>query len=132
MKSDKYIEAVLETLSNDYEAISKRLKDPDTIDMLHAAMGMVTEAGELLDMLKKHIFYGKDLDLVNAEEELGDSNWYQSLMIHSMRMKKHVTTWEQVWEKNIKKLQARYGDKFSETGAIARDLERERKILEDG
>jgi hypothetical protein len=130
MKSNEYIKKVLETLSNDYPEISKRLKDEDTIDMLHAAMGMVTEAGELMDMLKKHIFYGKDLDLVNAEEELGDSNWYQSLMIHSMRMKGHVTTWEKIWDKNIKKLEARYGDKFNETGALERDLEREREILE--
>jgi hypothetical protein len=130
MKSNKYIEDVLKTLSNDYDAISKRLEDKDTIDMLHAATRMVTEAGELMDMLKKHIFYGKDLDLVNAEEELGDSNWYQSLMIHSMKMKNHVTTWEQIWEKNIEKLKARYGDKFNEVGALDRDLDKERQILE--
>lgn len=130
MKPEKFLEAALVTLSNDYEKISARLKDPDTIELLHAAMGMVTEAGEMLDMLKKHIFYGKDLDLVNLEEELGDSNWYQSIAIHSARMKGHATSWEQIWEKNIAKLQARYGDKFDETKAEGRDLKREREILE--
>lgn len=130
-RSDRYIEEVLTTKSSDYEGIIERITDGPTIDMLHAAMGMVTEAAEIMDMLKKHIFYGKELDLVNAEEELGDSNWYQSLMIHSMRLKGHFTTWEKIWDKNIEKLKARYGDKFNKEGAINRDLNKERKILEN-
>ena len=129
-RSDKYIEEVLTTANGKHEEIIERLTDGPTIDMLHAAMGMVTEAAEIMDMLKKHIFYGKDLDLVNAEEELGDSNWYQSLMIHSMRLKGHYTDWEKIWDKNIEKLKARYGDKFNEEGAINRDLNKEREILE--
>lgn len=127
--SEQYINDVLVTAAGDHEAIAKRLSDHTTVDMMHAAMGMVTEAAELMDMLKKHIFYGKELDLVNAEEELGDSNWYQSLMIHSIRMKEHVTSWEQIWEKNIAKLKARYGDKFTEAAAKNRDLDTERKVL---
>jgi hypothetical protein len=130
MNSKDYNKNVLKTLSGDMEAIKKRLEDPSTIDMVHAAMGMVTEAAEIMDMVKKHIFYGKDLDLVNAEEELGDSNWYQSVMIHSMKMKGHMTTWENIWEKNINKLKARYGHKFSEAAAVNRDLDKEREILE--
>jgi NTP pyrophosphatase (non-canonical NTP hydrolase) len=131
MSGEKYIEDVLATLSCDYERIRRRLNN-DTIDLLHAAIGMATEAGELLDMLKKHIFYGKDLDLVNLEEELGDADWYQSVAIHAARMKGHHTTWEQIWEKNIAKLKRRYQGKFSETKAENRDLDAERKILEGG
>jgi len=130
MKSEEYIKNVLKTASGDYEAIGKRLDNRSTIDLLHAAMGMVTESTELLDMLKKHIFYGKDLDFVNAEEELGDSNWYQSLAIQAMRVKGHFTSWESVWDKNVKKLRSRYGDKFTEEDALNRDLDRERNILE--
>jgi hypothetical protein len=37
---------------------------------------------------------------------------------------------EEVWEKNIEKLRARYGEKFSSERAINRDLETERTILE--
>jgi NTP pyrophosphatase (non-canonical NTP hydrolase) len=93
-------------------------------------MGMVTEAGEILDMLKKHIFYGKELDFVNLEEEMGDSNWYQSVMIQAMREMGFHTSWELIWNKNVCKLRQRYGDKFTETSAINRDLDAERATLE--
>jgi hypothetical protein len=36
-------------------------------------------------MLKKHIMYGKEIDEVNAIEELGDSNWYEGLAIDVLR-----------------------------------------------
>jgi len=130
MKSETYIENVKKTLSSDIPAIKSRLEKEEMIHMLHAAMGLVTESAELLDMLKKHIFYGKDLDLVNMEEELGDLDWYQSVAIHASRLSGHYTDWEQIWEKNIAKLQKRYGDKFTSDAAINRDLNAERKILE--
>ena len=132
MKPEKYIMKVLTTVSNDYGKIKERLRDESTIDLLHAAIGMVTESGELLDMLKKHIFYGKELDLVNMEEELGDMGWYQGVAIHAARMKGYAISFEQVWQKNISKLEARYAGKFNETKAENRDLEKERSILEGG
>lgn len=45
----------------------------------HAAKGMCTEIGELKDMLKKHIVYGKPFDEVNVLEECGDQLWYLAL-----------------------------------------------------
>jgi NTP pyrophosphatase (non-canonical NTP hydrolase) len=45
-------------------------------DLIHAAMGLVTEIGELVDNYKKCIFYKKDFNLVNFKEELGDIAWY--------------------------------------------------------
>lgn len=47
--------------------------------VFHAAMGLVTESGELIDAYKKHIYYGKDLDRVNIKEEIGDICWYLAL-----------------------------------------------------
>lgn len=131
LKSEEYIEKVLVTIPSDSEAVMERFKDSTSIDMLHAAMGMVTEAAEIMDMLKKHLFYGKDFDFVNIEEELGDSDWYHSFMIHTLRMKEYHTSWEKIWEKNINKLKERYGDKFSEYDALNRDLDEERRVLEE-
>ncbi len=132
MNSEEYIEQVVSTESNDWETIKERISDDNILRMLHAVIGMSTEAGELLDVLKKYIFYGKELDFVNIEEELGDSNWYQSLMIHALKLKEYHTSWELICEKNINKLNARYGEKFSESAAQERDLEKEREILEVG
>jgi hypothetical protein len=48
----------------------------------HACIGMFTELGELVDALKKHEFYGKELDLENVNEELGDFRFYLQMAIN--------------------------------------------------
>lgn len=46
----------------------------DTQAML--ASGLAGEAGEVADLIKKHLFHGDDLDLIKLEKELGDVLWY--------------------------------------------------------
>ena len=93
--------------------------------LLHAGIGLATEAGEFLDALKKHVFYGKELDTVNLSEEMGDIFWYCALIADELKI-----DFSQVMDTNIAKLKARYGDKFSEEKAEHRDLKTERTILE--
>jgi NTP pyrophosphatase (non-canonical NTP hydrolase) len=45
----------------------------------HALLGMVSEAGELADLYKRQLAYGKDFDKVNLLEECGDWLWYYAL-----------------------------------------------------
>jgi NTP pyrophosphatase (non-canonical NTP hydrolase) len=97
-----------------------------TIDLLHAQLGISTEAGEFADAIKKFLMYGKAYDRANLIEELGDLTWYIGLAIAQLG-----TTWGEVFEANIKKLATRYPDRFSEHSALNRDLDKERKILED-
>lgn len=111
----------------DYSIVIARLQVISTVRLLHAAMGMCTETGEFMDMLKKHILYGRTIDNVNLEEELGDLQWYVALAIDELQ-----TSFGFIFETNIKKLRARYPDRFSEFNANNRDLEAERKILEEG
>lgn len=93
--------------------------------VLHALLGLMSETGEIADALKKHIIYGKELDLINVMEESGDLSWYQALMLTAVKK-----TMEEAMEKNIAKLKARYGDKFSQHAALNRDLAAERETLE--
>jgi NTP pyrophosphatase (non-canonical NTP hydrolase) len=95
--------------------------------VIHAAMGMCTETAELQDMLKKHIMYGKPFDAVNVMEECSDTLWYIALALDACGY-----TMEAAMERNIAKLKARYGDKFNQAGALSRDLETERTVLEGG
>lgn len=44
--------------------------------ILHAAVGISTEAGELLDAAKKAAFHDHNLDRANIVEELGDLLFY--------------------------------------------------------
>lgn len=127
MNNKQYLEQSARTVSNDYDAIKGRLMDEDLIDLLHAGIGLATEAGEFLDAIKKHIFYGKKLDTVNLAEEGGDTLWYLALAFRKLK-----TTFDKEMQVNIDKLVARYPEKFTEYLAENRDLELERKILEGG
>jgi NTP pyrophosphatase (non-canonical NTP hydrolase) len=100
---------------------------PEVAQLLHGAIGLATESGEILDALKKHIYYGKPLDKVNLIEEISDCAWYIALLLRELGY-----SFEEMAELNIKKLRARYGEKFSEHDAINRNLHVEREILERG
>ena len=96
------------------------------LDNLHYLSGMVTEVGELFDPFKKNMAYNKSIDYVNVQEELGDLMWYISnfCRINNFSL-------EDILQKNIDKLKARYPEKFTEEKANNRDLDKERKILEE-
>ena len=123
--SREYIQNAIRTESTDFTSMDSRLADDGTKRLMHSAFGMATEAGEFLDALKKHVFYGKELDRVNLREELGDMFWYIAIACDELGV-----DFEPIMQRNIEKLKARYGEKFTEEAAENRDLETERKILE--
>ncbi len=126
MTPEEYIKGVLKTESVDLSEIFTRLEDHNIIRILHAATGLSTESGEFLDTLKKYIFYGKELDLINIKEELGDCLWYIGVALDVLGC-----DFEEIMEQNINKLRSRYEGKFTKEKAINRDLGKEREVLED-
>ena len=136
MDNKTYQKSALRTNGPDYLGVSHRVTgsddpitdfSPKSLDLLHASMGLVTEAGEFQDMLKKHVFYGKPLDEVNLKEEIGDVLWYCAIALEALG-----TDFESVMQTNIDKLKARYPEKFTEEKAENRNLNKEREILENG
>lgn len=99
----------------DYSQAIERLKGKPMADVLHAAIGISGEAGELMDAVKKVFLYGKSLDTDNVKEELGDLAWYMSLMMTAIG-----TTWEEVMRMNFEKLEKRYPSGFTEKAAQER------------
>jgi len=153
----------------------------------HALYGLVTEAAEALDTLKKVKFYGQEFDKVHALEELGDIRWYVELAYVAFDLETkdwrvldehyshydygasvrfivyqsaHIMeecyegnnalyalqsildflnnaaeclgyTMEDVESANIAKLKKRYPEKWTEDKAMNRDLEAERKELDE-
>lgn len=73
------------------------------VDLIHAVMGITGEAGELLDGIKKHVIYDKELDRDNVIEELGDMEFY----MEQLRQRLGITR-EETLEANIAKLKVRY------------------------
>ena len=100
---------------------------PQNIRLLHASMGMATEAAEFIDILKKHIFYGKELDAEHLEEEIGDLLWYIAEALNALGL-----DLDQVMENNIRKLRIRYKKKFTVDEAMNRCAEEEIKNREVG
>jgi len=127
MHSEEYIEGAKKTEPSDtrYEDAFNRLGHINTMRLLHAGMGVSTEAGEFLDALKKYVFYGKPVDEVNLKEEIGDLFWYCAIACDVLGV-----NFESIMERNIDKLRARYPNNFTEDSAQNRDLATERKILE--
>lgn len=113
------------TNTPDFDGVMKRLSEKDKIHLLHACMGMTTEVGEFVDTMKKYVFYGKQIDYVNLVEEVGDLFWYMALACNTLGV-----SFEEVTRKNIEKLKARYGDKFTSEKAIHRNLNVEKEVLE--
>jgi NTP pyrophosphatase (non-canonical NTP hydrolase) len=94
-------------------------------DELHMVIGISTEAGELLDAYKKHFAYGKELDTINVGEEIADIMWYISNLCRLLNI-----NLEEMQQRNIDKLKARFPEKFTKENALNRNLDVERQILE--
>lgn len=97
------------------------------IDILHAVMGLFTEAGELVTAVLGAMLGEKPLDHTNLFEEVGDLQWYEALLLHKLDK-----THEDAQATVIAKLKARYPEKFTSAAAIERDLDAERQVLEAG
>jgi NTP pyrophosphatase (non-canonical NTP hydrolase) len=95
------------------------------IELIHAIVGIASEAGELLDALQRVIFVGEEWDETNLHEEGGDTLWYLAKLF-----KFTGTDFREEMARNIGKLKVRFPDKFSEGNAIERDLNAERRALE--
>lgn len=93
--------------------------------LIHVALGLPTEAGELVDPIKKSLFYGKPFDVVNVKEEAGDMLWYLAVLFEELG-----TSFEKETDRVIAKLSHRYPDKYTNEKALHRDLPTERLILE--
>lgn len=87
----------------------------DPGELLNGALGLTGEAGEVSDIIKKHIFHGHALNVAELVKELGDVCWYVSLLSYAVGY-----DLSEVMTRNIEKLKARYPEGFSETMSINR------------
>ena len=88
---------------------------PTPLAVAVAGLGIAGEAGEVADMLKKHVGHGHALDMGKLSKELGDVLWYVAAVATM-----HGLSLDEVAVVNLNKLQARYPNGFSEADSIAR------------
>lgn len=106
---------------NEYQKLSKRTLPnyADSIDRKLAisnySMGLAGESGEVIDILKKSVHHGHELDLSEVTNELGDVLHYAAGLATMCGL-----SLEEVANSNITKLQRRYPKGFSKEASIKR------------
>jgi len=88
----------------------------DSEQLLNQVIGLVGEAGEVLDLLKKHRYQGHDLNKKKLAEELGDVFYYLAGIATSVNIEL-----DKVAQGNIDKLLKRYPDGFDPEYSVNRD-----------
>ena len=103
---DVFQEEALRSMRSDlpYEAICSNM-----------CMGLAGETGETVDIFKKHIYQGKDLDINDVIEEIGDILWYIANLCNVNKI-----TMKECMESNVEKLRKRYPNGFSIKDALER------------
>jgi len=91
----------------------------------HAITGMATEAGELLDLIKKVKFYKKETPRIQFLDELADELHYLVMAMNILGV-----TFEDLIRLNELKLKARYPKGYSNENAINRDREKEQEEMD--
>mgnify|MGYP001586642477 CR=1 FL=1 len=122
MKPNEYIQEAIRTERIEYDFSETNGLSPR---VEHAVMGLVTEAGELMSVVKKAKIYGKKPDAVNIIEEAGDVMWYLAVLADELGV-----SFEEIWDKNIRKLQVRFPEKYDRKLVSNRKLNNERSELE--
>ena len=114
MESLKLLNAI-----DDYQAEAKRTLADDN-DLTGLTLGLVGEAGEFADAVKKlcyhsvTVFGKREVDfLTHAEEEMGDVLWYLANLCNYLGL-----SLDTVARKNLEKLEARYPQGFIRGGGI--------------
>jgi NTP pyrophosphatase (non-canonical NTP hydrolase) len=90
--------------------INRELEGPER--MLDAAAGLAEESGEILGIVRKHVYQSRPLDMTELEQELGDALWCLSITAASAGL-----SLERIAAANVEKLRLRYPAGYSDTAS---------------
>ena len=101
---------------NEYQRLAKVTENKDLNQemlRLNYALGL-GEAGELQNVVKKHVFHGHDEDATRnkVKDEAGDLLWYLAMLTDQ-----YGITLNEVAEHNVAKLKRRYPSGFSQAAS---------------
>lgn len=99
--------------ANDYQNQAMKTLNPSLSKrdvLINGVMGLCGEAGEAIDLVKKHLHQGHPLDKDKLVKELGDIAWYLAETAYALDFPLEI-----VLRKNLEKLKNRYPDGFDES-----------------
>ena len=95
--------------------LNRELSQKDIL--INAVMGLCGESGEAIDIVKKHLFQGHNLEKEKLAKELGDIAWYLAEAATALDM-----DLEDIFAANIEKLRKRYPEGFDADRSIHRNV----------
>ena len=103
---------------NEYQRLAMATLNPALSKqdvLINGVMGLCGESGEAIDIVKKHLHQGHKLGKEKLIKELGDIAWYLAETAYALDV-----DLDDVLEKNIAKLKARYPEGFDSEKSIHR------------
>ena len=115
-KYGEFVTKVTSEQSLNQVSLDSRMKEIDSSSpiesarLLTAALGLGSETGEFVEIVKKMFLQGKpasDENIFHMKRELGDIMWYWTTACLALKLDPF-----EVIKENQDKLEARYGEKF--------------------
>ena len=105
---------------NEYQTLAMTTLNPELDKrevLINSVMGLCGEAGEAIDIVKKWLMQGHELDKEHLIKELGDVAWYLAEAVTALDV-----PLEAVFQGNLDKVRRRFPNGF-DTGASVKRKE---------
>ena len=103
---------------NEYQELAMTTLNPELTKkdvLINSVMGLCGESGEAIDIVKKWMAQGHELDKVHLTKELGDIAWYLAEAATALEF-----PLDDILQANIDKLKKRYPDGFDAQKSLVR------------
>ena len=103
---------------NDYQRLAMITLNPELSRrdvLINSVMGLCGESGEAIDIVKKWMAQGHDLDKAHLAKELGDIAWYLAEAATALDL-----SLEDIFQANLDKLKKRYPEGFDSAKSLTR------------
>jgi NTP pyrophosphatase (non-canonical NTP hydrolase) len=103
---------------NDYQALAMTTLNPALSRkevLINSVMGLCGESGEAIDIVKKWLAQGHELDKEHLAKELGDIAWYLAEAATALDI-----PLEDILQANLDKLKKRYPEGFETRRSLTR------------
>ena len=103
---------------NEYQKLAMTTLNPALSPkdvLINGVMGLCGESGEAIDLVKKHLAQGHELNKEQLAKELGDIAWYLAETATAIGY-----PLEEILQMNIDKLKKRYPDGFAVERSVNR------------
>ena len=103
---------------NEYQKMAMTTLNPSLNKrdvLINSVMGLCGESGEAIDIVKKWMAHGHELDKEHFIKELGDIAWYLAEAATALDI-----SLEDIFQANIEKLKKRYPEGFQTPKSLTR------------